>query len=275
MMMKIEQITGMNLHYLRYSLDYFLNSMEKLEIPNIELWGGFPHFYAEDVSLADAKELKRKLTARNLHLVCYTPEQLMYANNIASKSAAVRKRSLDYYEKNIELASELGTNYMLMTAGTGPFDEQVAPYWEIARESLARLSSKAEQAGVTLLLEALQNFESNIINRSDQLKIMLQEVNSPSLKGMLDLVGMHASGEGIQDYLQNIGEICHIHLIDGTPSGHIIPGEGQLPLKQYIRQINDFGYEGYYGLELCSSKYFPDPHHAVAASLEYVKKHLV
>jgi fructoselysine 3-epimerase len=275
MMMKIEQLAGMNLHYLRYSLDYFLDSMEKLEIPNIELWGGFPHFYAEDVSLADAKALKRKITDRKLQLVCYTPEQLMYANNIASKSAAVRKRSLTYYENNIELAAELGTNYMLMTAGTGPFNEEAAPYWEISCESLARLASKAEQAGVTLLLEALQKFESNIINRSDQLKIMLQEVNSPSLKGMLDLVGMHARGEGIQDYLTNIGEICHIHLIDGTPTGHIIPGEGQLPLKEYIRQITEVGYEGYYALELCSSKYFLDPHQAVAASLEYVKKHLV
>jgi fructoselysine 3-epimerase len=274
-MMKIEQITGMNLHYLRYSLDYFLDSMEKLEIPNIELWGGFPHFYAEDVSLVDAKELKRKITDRKLQLVCYTPEQLMYANNIASQNAAVRKRSLTYYENNIELAAELGTNYMLMTAGTGPFDEETAPYWEIARESLTRLSSKANQAGVTLLLEPLQAFESNIINHSDQLKTMLQEVNSPSLKGMLDLVGMHASGEGIHDYLTNIGEICHVHLIDGTPSGHIIPGEGQLPLKEYIRQISEHGYKGYYSLELCSSKYFPDPHQAVAASLEYVKKHLV
>lgn len=274
-MIKLEQITGMNLHYLRYSLDYFLDSMEKLEVSSVELWGGFPHFYEGDVTLSDAKEIKKKITDRKLNLVCYTPEQLMYANNIASKSTLVRNRSLAYYEKNIELASILGTNYMLMTPGTGLFDEEIMPYWEISRESLARLAYKAEQVGVTLLLEPLQAFESNIINTSSQLKLMLEEINSPNLKGMLDLVGMHACGERIQDYLTNISEIVHIHLIDGAPSGHLIPGSGELPLIEDIRQLSDSGYTGHYALELCSSKYYPDPHQAVAASLEYVKKHLV
>src|SRR4051794_39756838 len=105
----------MNLHYWNYSLDYFLNSMVKYEIPNIELWGGFPHLYSEDVSLADTARIRKEIESRSLNLVCYTPEQLMYANNIAAKESDIRNRSIDYYLKNIEITAELGTKLMLMT----------------------------------------------------------------------------------------------------------------------------------------------------------------
>lgn len=40
-----EQIAGMNIHYLFYSLDYFLDKQAELGFKTIELWGGAPHFY--------------------------------------------------------------------------------------------------------------------------------------------------------------------------------------------------------------------------------------
>ena len=39
-----EQIAGMNIHYLFYSLDYFLDKQAELGFKTIELWGGAPHF---------------------------------------------------------------------------------------------------------------------------------------------------------------------------------------------------------------------------------------
>ena len=35
-----EQIAGMNIHYLFYSLDYFLDKQAELGFKTIELWGG-------------------------------------------------------------------------------------------------------------------------------------------------------------------------------------------------------------------------------------------
>lgn len=270
--MKLNQIAGMNLHYMRYPLGYFLDSMERLEITSIELWGGFPHFYAEDMSLSNANSLKKNLIDRGIKLVCYTPEQIMYANNIASADADVLERSMVYYEKNIELAASLESKYMLITAGTGPYNEPTGSYREIAQQSLAQLASAAETLGVILLLEPLQLFESNLVNTSVELKNMLDVIGSPNIKGMLDLVGMHANKETISDYMENLGEIVHVHVVDGSPSGHLIPGSGQLPLDEYIKEIDSLGYKGYYSLELCSSAYFKNPHRAAAESINYLKK---
>lgn len=270
-MVSMDRIAGMNLHYIRYSLDYFLDDMVKNDIPNIELWGGFPHLYTEDATLSELKKLNKGIKARDLNLVCYTPEQLMYANNIASHEADVRKRSIDYYTENIEIAAELESPYMLMTAGTGAFEDGKEPAWNRSRESLRILSEKATTAGIVLLLEPLQPFESNLINNKKELQTMLKEVGSNSLEGMLDLVAMHVSGDEVTDYFNELESVRHIHFIDGAPAGHLALGEGTLPLTDYLKEIQGFGYEGYFSLELASSKYYIDPSQALKTSMDYLK----
>ena len=37
---KRSQIAGMNIHYMNYSLDYFLDAQERAGFESIELWGG-------------------------------------------------------------------------------------------------------------------------------------------------------------------------------------------------------------------------------------------
>lgn len=41
--LKRTQIAGMNCHYIRYSLKYFLEQQAKLGIESVALWGGAPH----------------------------------------------------------------------------------------------------------------------------------------------------------------------------------------------------------------------------------------
>jgi fructoselysine 3-epimerase len=268
-------ITGMNLHYLNYSLDYFLNSMVKYEIPNIELWGGFPHLYSEDVSLADTARIRKEIESRSLNLVCYTPEQLMYANNIAAKESDIRNRSIDYYLKNIEITAELGTKLMLMTSGWGYYNEPISEAWSHSRESLAILAHKAEESGVTLLLEPLQPFESNLITNVKTLKRMLQEINLDSLKGMMDIVAMAVAGETVKAYFETLGaDLLHIHVIDGTPSGHLALGDGTLPIVNYLKEIDAFNYQGYLSLELAASSYYPEPDKAFEKSIKNIRKML-
>lgn len=40
-----DRIAGMNIHYLYYSLLYFLDTQQKLGVKTIELWAGAPHFF--------------------------------------------------------------------------------------------------------------------------------------------------------------------------------------------------------------------------------------
>ena len=44
-MIKINQLAGMNIHYLFYSLKEFFAYQQKIGISSVELWGGAPHFF--------------------------------------------------------------------------------------------------------------------------------------------------------------------------------------------------------------------------------------
>lgn len=274
--LNMSQVAGMNLHYLLYSLEYFLDSMATHNVKNIELWGGYPHLYSEDMTLDQVASIRKKIEKRNLKIICYTPEQLMYANNIAAKEVWIRKRSINYYLKNIEITAELGTTYMLMTSGWGYYHEPAEEGWNLSRESLAILARKAEELGVTLLLEPLQPFESNLVTDIKKLKQMLEEIDRPNVRGMLDIVAMAVAGDTIRDYFEGLGkELPHIHLIDGTPSGHLACGEGTLPLSpRYLGEIAGYGYEGYLTLELAASSYYTDPNMALRRALDYVREAL-
>ena len=42
-MIRMEQFAAMNMIYNRHSFSFFLDSLERLEIENLELWTGAPH----------------------------------------------------------------------------------------------------------------------------------------------------------------------------------------------------------------------------------------
>ena len=65
-----DRIAGMNIHYLYYSLPYFLDAQQKLGVKTIELWAGAPHFF-----LDRSPHLKFCFAKGGL----LTPESLSYA----------------------------------------------------------------------------------------------------------------------------------------------------------------------------------------------------
>ena len=58
---------------------------------------------------------------------------------------------------------------------------------ERLQKSLERLVQKAEQQSVTLILEPLTVYESNVITGLNDLERALDKVDSPNLVGMCDL----------------------------------------------------------------------------------------
>ena len=56
-----EQVAGMNIHYLNYSLDYFLDTQQRLGFKSLELWCGAPHVWLDHLRYYDAKEIRKKI----------------------------------------------------------------------------------------------------------------------------------------------------------------------------------------------------------------------
>ena len=251
------QLAGMNEHFRRYSLDFFLDSMVKLGIENIELWAASPHLYIEDVTYSEVGRIRKEIERRQLQLICVTPEQCIYPVNIAAREPNVRERSIHYFLKSIEVTSELGANMLQIIPGKGYFDEPVEEAWKRSRESLETIAKKAESLDITVVLEALELKESNLITNVSELKRMLNEVGSSHLQAVIDTCPMAAAGETFADCFRELGkDLRHIHFVD---SSHLAPGDGTLPLSQYLEEISRHNYNGYLTLEIVSSRYISDP----------------
>ena len=112
-----DQFILSNFPYIDYSLDYALDSLQRLGAGKLEFYGAEPHFCMDDITYADMKVLKRKLDERGLSVVELNPENCAYPTNLSSKNPATRLRTFRYFEKAIRTAGVIGAPYVLVFPG--------------------------------------------------------------------------------------------------------------------------------------------------------------
>lgn len=266
-----ERFAVMNMVYQKYSFDYFLDSMERLEVKNFELWAGAPHFFNRIESLSDTKKLKKKIRERGFHVVCVTPEQVMYPYNIAASDAELRRESLDYFLKYIEQTAELEADKLLCCAGWGNYDEDFECAWKRAIEGLNIMTKRAEEVGIKLAFEILGPQESNLVHSFDMTKRMMGEIISPNFTLCVDTVPVKVDQRKLSEFFEVFGpRISHFHLTDGNPAGHVPCGTGCHDIAGYLDAIEKADYKGYITLEIGDTGCCVDPEGTTKCGLDNV-----
>lgn len=273
--LKWNQIAVGNYTYPLYPFEYFLDSMVRFNIKNIEVWAAGPHLYLDDVNSQIIKQIDKEIRMRGLVPICLTPEQCMYPINIGAEEVWIRKRSVEYFEKGLEVAEELGINKMIVTPGDGYRDRSSEITQKYTVENLQYLSEKAKEKHVTLLLEHLTKETTNLATTAKELKKLCQEINSDNLVAMIDTDMMSRYGETVADYMDVLNrKIGHVHFVDGLPGGHLAIGDGVLPMEQFLNELSETEYKGYISLEIISDRYHLNPNMAIAGSLEWLSKRI-
>ena len=88
-----EQVAGMNIHYINYSLDYFLDAQQRAGFKTIELWCAAPHVWLDHLAYFDARDISKKIRARDLTVQVLTPENCTYPYQFAAKEPEHVERS--------------------------------------------------------------------------------------------------------------------------------------------------------------------------------------
>lgn len=222
-----EQLAGMGIHYMYYSLDYFLQSQAELGFKTIEMWCGLPHFILDDYGYQDTQELKKKVESYGLHIGVFTPECAMYSYLICAHDPLAQKHSMGYYTNGIKAAGEVGAKIMLtnwLRAETGRRIRSVPLTGAV--QVLRKLAPVAEDNGVTLAVETVRPEESRVVITLPELKRLLDAVDHPNVKAALDVTAMGVAGETMQEWFETLGsDIRHMHFPDGRPYGHLIWGD--------------------------------------------------
>lgn len=267
------QLAAMNMCYQRYSFDYFLDSMERLDIQNFELWTGAPHFCNFTKSLSDVKTVRSKVEQRGMKIVCVTPEQVVYPYNIAASDLQLRRLSIDYFKRYIEQTAQLGADKMLCCSGWGNYDEDVNEAWKRSIEGLNEMAGMAEKVGIILVFEILGPQETNLVYNLNSTIQMMNEIKSPAFKLCVDTVPIKVAGHKLDDFFEEFGSrICHVHLTDGTPAGHVPCGDGDHPIAEYLATLSRYEYQGYITLEIGDMNCMVEPEKATRRGFDTVTK---
>lgn len=271
-MLTIEQLCAANYHYKRYTLDYFLDSAQRLGYRSIELWASGPHLHLEDFDYDRLVELDKKIQAHNLKLACFTPEQCVYAISVSHPDKVYRERTVEFFNRHIEAAVQLRCQRMVVSTGFAYLDLDPEDSFNWCVEGIGRICRKAEQEGVTLALEPFTKFTIHICNEASQLVRLIKEVGSPALTGLADTDVIATTGvDTFGTFVHMLGKerLGHVHFLDGNPGGHLVPGDGVLELDDALQTLKDMDYTGFLGLEVLDRRYVMDPEAAMRRAMDW------
>ena len=273
--MKLEQISVGNYTYMYYSYRYFLESMKRLEVNTVELWGATPHFNIGDDNLTNARGLHKTLKAYGMAVSCVTPEQVMYPINIGASSKEERVRSIEFFRRYIDVANELECPRMLVTSGRHSIDESSEDCFRYSVDSLMDIGNYARMRGVRIAHETLTREGYDLSVRAADIKRTLEAVGNPFVRGMIDVDESARFGESPKDFVAAIGvdNIEHVHFVDGMPGGHLAMGDGVLPMRRYLEELDAAGYTGYISLEVMNDRYYRDPEPAIRQSFDFLRNY--
>ena len=110
-------------------------------------------------------------------------------------------------------------------------------------------------------MESLRPQETNLGDTLADVKRMMDEINHPNFKAMIDTCAMGVSGETPEQWFNCLGDenIIHMHFIDGTPYGHLIWGDGKHNLENWLKTLKKHNYKGLLSQEITAIEYCFDP----------------
>lgn len=166
----------------------------------------------------------------------------------ASPNETLRRRTMDVYRREAELARELvqtGGRAMVVVhpsapipEGMRPTDEQRRARLTPLRRSLPELAEIGREAGVVILIE---NVPWNCWCGQDiaELAQMIAEVDSPNLKMCFDTGHALMTGT-VSDRLAAVAEqigYLHVHDNDGKIDDHRMPGDGVIDWERFREAV--------------------------------------
>lgn len=265
------KLSAMNSHYRYYSLNTFFKTISSLGFDACEIWTSPHHFFVDYQQYDDPFALKTHAEHFGLQIIAICPEQTNpKPHNMATGSLEQQNRVYAYFRNMIDIAHTVGAKLVVVTSGWSFYDEPLEAAYQRSVAMMRRLCIYAQEQGILLAIEALQPYESRLVNTVQDLKAYQDAVACENLKICLDLGAMTQAEETIDDYFNVFKEdIVHVHFVD---SGHCAWGDGHRNMQEDLMKFNQYKYQGYYSLETAKQCYEAKPGDADLQSLTKYKE---
>jgi D-psicose/D-tagatose/L-ribulose 3-epimerase len=200
----------------------------------------------EDPELIDAGRVKEALLEYDLTpTVCgvFGPTK-----DLTHEDPAVHKTCLHYIERCFELCNQwevdfvAGPMYSVVGKARMVPDEQRKIEWERAVKNLRKVCAMAEIHGLSIALEPLNRFESDMVNTAEDVMRLIGDINHESAKVLLDGFHMTIEEKNIREAIQRVGDkLIHVQVSENHRG---IPGTGLTPWEDFKWGLSDIDYKG-------------------------------
>ncbi len=227
----------------------------------------------QSITIAQAKTFRQiaqshGLQITGLHWLLVKPEGL----SITSTDESVVQKTLAFVHHLCALCAAMGGKYLVHGSPKQRLIQNEQTHAEalaLATKFFEKAANSAHEYGVTYCIEPLSADQTPLINTLAQAIAIVQEINHPALKTMLDTssAGL-AETVPIADLIDQFftsGHIAHVQLNDPNRRG---PGQGDMQFGPILRALQRNNYQGAIAIE--PFDYQPDGPACAARAIGYL-----
>ena len=210
----------------------------------------FPVFSPDQM---DLPAIQRALEANDMEATCSLG--LGFHNDINSEDPESVARGEATLMSALTFAQDIGAEYLggVIFSALAPYDHPPTPKSrENSQTVITRLAEKAKAAGITVGLEFVNRYESNLLNTSAQTVEYIKECGSDNLVVHLDSYHMNIEENNFRDPVFDAGELLGYVHIGENHRGYL--GQGHVNFPELFKALVDAEYDGVITFESFSSK---------------------
>lgn len=172
-------------------------------------------------------------------------------DNPISPDASVRQKGIEASKRTLDLCAAAGVETLVgpyhsaigLFSGAGPTDDE----WKWGVESMQEVAEHAGEVGVKLGVEALNRFETYLLNCHADSTRFVRDVNHPACGMMYDTFHSNIEEKSVTEAVHAGGDkLFHIHISENDRS---TPGKGGVNWAENFDAIKSCGYDGWLVIE--------------------------
>ena len=210
----------------------------------------FPVFSPDQM---DIPAIVSSLEANEMEATCSLG--LGFDNDINSEDPESVARGEETLMGALTFAQDIGAKYLggVIFSALGPYGHPATPQSrENSQAVITKLAEKAKAAGITVGLEFVNRYESNLLNTSAQTVEYIKECDSDNLVVHLDSYHMNIEENNFRDPVFDAGDLLGYVHIGENHRGYL--GQGHVDFPELFKALVDAKYDGVITFESFSSK---------------------
>ena len=190
--------------------------------------------------------------------------------HLCQPDATSRDNAKNFIRSIIDAGAQLGAPAIIGSM-QGRFEGAVSSEQalEYLRAALNELGEHAKAAGVPLIYEPLNRYESNLLNRAEDTVAFLDTLDTDNVVILADLFHMNIEEANIADALRTYGKhIGHLHFVD---TNRRPAGCGHMDYTAIASALKEISYDKYASAEAFP---WPDSDSAARATIDAFNQYL-